>query len=481
MPVVFDHGRFSLAPAEFYWPQTDEQEFYSNPIERIGGLLIRELARVGWDVPGFTIEVGSDGSGENVVRAVRRISGETDAGPFELVFGSVQARRGRWAICPGLSEATIPPGIQIIYRSDRSGPFAYLYIGNDWKADGGAFVAEWKGSSRQDGKAKTYLRYSGDGGRGVMRHDDDMGREYSPTGPQPKTLDSELVAMKVCGFIEQHLMPKLAQMPSAEGHDDVAPEGDANLRRLAKIERIPVPEDFPVLFAWIERNDAYRLKDMQEAEPDARYGLTTDGYRLCVSPGRYGAPSIAFNHFSYASPEPSSRAGHVVHTAPDNASPVIVRLKALNDIYIVDNAAFERARHAAVLKAENDGRKRLTDAELDECIAATAKTIVPVTAYQGGFEQPTYLIGRQTNIDEAELVRGSVELVQETGRTRVLLTEHQTGHVFEVFYRAATGPGTVSDAKRAASDFAILHSGGRFRNRIPEPAEPEEPDPSFRP
>lgn len=477
MAVVFDHDRFALARAAFYWPQTDEQEFYSNPIERTGGLLVKQLARVGWEVPGIDVEIRTDGCGENVIRAVRTISGMTEAGPFELKFGSVQERRGRWAICPGLSEATIPPGIQLVYHNDRSGPVAYLYVGKDWKADGESFIADWKVNSKQNGKPKTYIRYSGDGAPGVMRYDDDLGREYSPTGSQPHTMDSELLAMKICAFIEHNLLARLAEMPSKEGFDDVTDEGDANLRRLAEVEKIPAPEDFPVLFAWVERNDAYRLRDMHEAEPDQRYGLTTDGARLCTLSSRYNVPNIARRGFSYASADPRVRAGHCVHGPKDDASPVAIKLKYLNDVYVVDNAAFERAAEKAVERAKNEGRKRLTDAELDECIAATAKTIVPVTEYTGGFEQVTYVIGRQTDIDEVRLTKGVVEAAQADGRTWVTLTDGETGHAFVLFHRDGIGPGAIADGKRAASDFSSLHSGGRFRDRIAEPEPQADPDP----
>lgn len=480
MAIEFDHDRFALARATFYWPQTDEQEFYSNPIERTGGLLVKELARVGWDVQGIDVEIRTDGCGENVVRAVRTISGMTEAGPFELKFGSVQERRGRWAICPGLSEATIPPGIQLVYHNDRSGPVAYLYVGKDWKADGAAFIADWKVNSKQNGKPKTYIRYSGDGAPGVMRFDDDLGREYSPSGSQPLTLDSELLAMKVCAFIEQDLMPKLAALPSKAGFDDVTSEGDANLRRLAEVEKIRAPEEFPILYAWVERNHAYRLRDVDQADPDDRYGLTTDGPRLCTLSSRYDVPEIARRGFSYASTDPRVRAGHCVHGARDDTSPVAIKLKYLNDVYVVDNAAFERAAEATAERARNEGRKRLTDAELDECIAATAKTIVPVDGYTGGFEQVTYVIGRQTDVDEVRLTRGIIEVAQSNGRTGVTLIDGETGHAFVLFHRDGIGPGSIADARRAASDYSSLHSGGRVRDRIPEPAtEPETDEKRF--
>jgi hypothetical protein len=469
MPLFFENDKFTLAQPEFYWPKSGEQDSYSNSIERTGGLLVRELARVGWEVPELRIEIGVDGSGENIVRAVRRIVGTTGAGPFELVFGSAQERRGRWGICPGLSEATIPPGIQLEYhRDDRHGPIAYVYSGQDWQADGAAFIAEWKSETNEE---KKYRKYSGDGRSGLMRYDPAQLRGSGASDPYPGSLDSELLASKVVDFIEQHLLSKLAQMPTAAGSQDVTPQGDANLRRLAAVQPIPTPDDFPVLVTWVVRNDAYRLRDLAEAEPDERFGVSPI-QRLCF---RSNVPEVARRQYSYASSDPTARIGHVIHHPNDDASPVAVKLKYLNDVWVVDNAAFRRATAAAIKRAEAAGRNRLTNAELDECEAATARTIVPAADYKGGFETPVYLIGRQTEADEVRLTRGKIEVAQVDDRTTVILTDEVSGNAFLLFDRGAVGPATISSARRIASDYAILHSGGRFRDRIPEiPAAPED-------
>lgn len=101
--------------------------------------------------------------------------------------------------------------------------------------------------------------------------------------------------------------------------------------------------------------------------------------------------------------------------------------------------------------------------------------------YKGGFETPVYLIGRQTEADEVRLARGKIEVTQADERTSVTLTDEVSGNTFLLFDRGAIGPGTISSARRTASDYAILHSGGRFRDRIPEiPAAPEDGGQAFR-
>lgn len=466
MPVIFDHGKFALASPEFHWPDTGADRTYSSPMERAGGLLVRELARVGWEIPGMDIVIDTYGQGENLIRRVREISGITEAGPFSLRFSSHQDHKGRFNVLTGLSEATIPPGVQIVFYDDRSGPTGYLYLGKDWKTDGATWMNDAKVNSKLNNKPKTYLRYSGHGGRGTMAHDNDLGREYSPDDHQPTHMDSNRVAGQVVEFIEG-LISKLSKMPSAPGYDDITPHGDANLRRLAAVERIAAPADFPLLYTWVERNDAHRLDHMDQADSNEKYGLSGNGWRLCAFGTRAGElPDRARDGFSYASTDPAVEAGHVVYGIHEESSPVVVKLKWLNEIFVVDNAAFDHAIEAMRSKIKVENRERLTDAELDQCIAATARTLTPVTKYAGGFEKPIYVIGRQTDVDEARLVKGSVELSQTEDKTRIVVHDDETGSEFEVFCRA-TGERAVASAERASEQYAGFHSkNGRYRNSI---------------
>lgn len=480
MPVIFDHGTFALSSPVFHWPNLDEGAKYFCPLERAGGLLVRELARVGWDVPDLDVEVDTYGRGEDLIRCVRKISGVTADGPFQLKFDGPQGRKGAFNLLTGLSDATIPPGISIRFYDDRSGPRAHLYVGADWKTDGKDWISNLKVNSKLNGKPKTYLVYSGWGGSGLLKHDHDLGREYSPGSGEPRTLDSEKVAHEVVKFVDG-LIATLAKLPSAPGFDDVTPQGDANMRRLATVERIPAPDAFPPLYAWVDRNNAHRLWEIAiggEIESGQRYGLSGSGYRLCaLSAAAAGLPSRATDGFSYASADPAVAAGHVIYSVSDDASPVVVKLKWLNDVYVVDNAAYDHARDEvfAKIKAENRESGRMTDAELDECAAATARTMVSVTEYAGGFERPIYLIGRQTEIDEVRSVRGPVVLSQEEGITKVVVRDDETGNEFEVFSREATGQRAVASARRVAEDYSRYHANGRYRDRIPKLPDPVIP------
>lgn len=469
MPVIFDHGKFALTSPEFRWPDTGRDRSYSNPIERSAGVLVLELARVGWDAPGIDVEIRTHGQGENLFRCVRKISGVTEAGPFCLRFSTHQGRTGPFGIPTGLSEATIPPGIEIIYYGEGSGPTGYLYLGKDWKSEGAEWMNALKVNSKLYKKPKTYLRYSGRGNRGIMPHDNDLGREYSPTDSEPTSMDSDEVAAKVIKFVDG-LIAKLSQMPSAPGFDDVTHQGDANLRRLSAVEPIAAPADFPLLYAWLDHGDARRLEQIAEEDSHNRYGLSGNGWRLCAYGSWVGElPDRACDGFSYASADPAVKAGHVVHRVwvSENHSPVVVKLKWLNDIFVVDNAAYDHAVKEMRTKIRVERRDRMTDAELDQCIAATARTLTPVTEYVGGFEKPIYLIGRQIQTDEARLAKGSVELSQTADKLTVVIRDKETGREFEAFSRESIGDRSIAIAKRTAEEYAFLHApNGHYRDLL---------------
>ena len=82
---------------------------------------------------------------------------------------------------------------------------------------------------------------------------------------------------------------------------------------------------------------------------------------------------------------------------------VKVTPKDARGIYVADHAAYEqrRAEIAATIKGQRD---RFTDAEVNDFIRARACTIVPITEYKGGYEEPVYLINRELGFDEVEVI-----------------------------------------------------------------------------
>lgn len=248
----------------------------------------------------------------------------------------------------------------------------------------------------------------------------------------------------------EEVTSRLKGIDSALGHDDVTEKGDANLRRLCHVEPVNVPEGFPKLYAWAEPNDTWRLAGRTEdaGTPRGDFGLSGNGWRL-VSLGASGGP-LHSNGYTYASTDPSVRAAQVIYTAKEECLPVEISLDRLNDVYVVDNAAFEHAREAVWAKAEAEKRERITDAELDACILETAKTIVPWAEYDGSFEKPTVLIGRQTFRNEVRLMRGPVNVGMDGDGVFATMTDTQTGLKMELTRSRHSGIGACRHVTRVA-------------------------------
>lgn len=441
MPVTFDHGEFCLSDPDFHMPKAT-----GNVIVDAGARLLDELRRVGWDVPGLDVRVRTYGEDADLVRVVEEVSGETADGPFRLRFGLPQGTVGKWNVTTGLGDVCVPPGIKAHFYSDNSGPSAELYRGKDWKADGARFARESHLHAKMDGKPKTYLLYSRERGHGDVLSPVRDPREHAPSLRDPSRLTITGISAAVRDTVDA-VVARLAALPDAPGHDDPSPKGDSNLRRLARVEPIPVPDDMPVLFSWAEENDVYRGARGRDED---RFLVKGNGARLASLGVRGPVPAKAYDGFSYASADPSVRAGQVIHGPREHSLPAVIRLKDLNEIYVVDNAAFDRAQDAAFAKASAEGRDGITDAELNESVAATARTMVPYAEYAGGYGKPVVVIGRRLGLDECRPAMGPVSLSAGEDGVRATLTDAETGTAFTLFEEDRDVTWTRRYAERAA-------------------------------
>jgi len=481
MPVKFKHDVFSLTNPEFHWPLADTLDQFRNPLEFAGGRLIRELSRVGWNVPGLEVGFRTYGRGEIQIRQVNYIYGETRDGPFRLTFQGEQGKKGPLLITTGLSSAAIPPGREIEFNNYSSNVTVRLYTGEDWMTDGSQWVNSIKSSAKAYGNPKQYLRYSGSYSRPTLRNDTDRGREYEPEGDEPTTVNAHDICDQAIAFVKA-MIATLEKMPSAPGYDDITPEGDANLRRLAHVEPIPAPSDFPTLFTWMDTNDAYRVARRLADHPYGEYGLSGNDAQLCpIFSSRSDIPRDARRMFSYATVDPSVRNGHPLHGPGDNALPAVVQLKWLNDVFVVDRAKFDQATKETFARILANGRDRMTDRELDDCVAEFARTMVAAADYKGGFEEPVYLIGRQTGLDEVRLVHGPVTALQEGNRVKVIVHDDKADQDFSLFDRLPAGPRRLESAIRVAKEVSYLLSNGRFRNQLPEADDVQPSTPACSP
>ena len=135
MPVRFEHGPFALQEAPFHFPKDDGDARW--PLTGMGADLAWELRRVGWDVPGIDLTFRTSGEGDEVFRVLSEVSGHVDDGPFLLRFNLPQGSVGRYNVLTGLGDATVPPGLDVTYHSDHSGPSVKLYVGGEeWIGQG---------------------------------------------------------------------------------------------------------------------------------------------------------------------------------------------------------------------------------------------------------------------------------------------------------------------------------------------------------
>lgn len=230
---------------------------------------------------------------------------------------------------------------------------------------------------------------------------------------------------------------------------------DATLRRLCRVDPVPVPDDFPVLYAWAEPEDAWRLAGRTRETPRADYGLPGTGWRL-ASLGAGSDNPLHTNGYTYASTDPRVRASQVIHAAKDECLPVEIRLRWLNEVYVVDNAAFRRDIKEKHSMAAAEGRDKLTERELNESILATARTIVPWSDYLGDFEEPVVLIGRQTERDEVRLMRGPVRVAIDKGNVTATMADDETGLNMILARARGSGVGAARHAMRVAENASLV-------------------------
>ncbi|AOG03035.1 hypothetical protein [Bosea sp. RAC05] len=460
MPVKFDHSTFAIQAAEFVAPLRVAKGSTRVPIEDLSADLIAALQRVGWDVDGITVKFRTDGRDGCVFRAVQSISGITEGGPFRLRFGTPQHKRGGTHVLTGLDFATIPPGLQVQYECDGSGPSAYVYVGDNWPADGDEFLSTIKVNSKLNGQPRTYLRYSGQRG-GRIPHDDDLGREYAPLPGEPLSLSLSDVENRIRDFV-MALIARLDAMPAAAGFDDVDIEGDANLRRLAKVERVPAPVDFPVLYGWIDLDKAYTILGHGEEQGRGPI-LSGTGLRFVSYGDNVKVPERAHDGFCYAARTWSPRAGHPLVPRDNVAIPVEIRLKWLNDIFVFDGDAYDRATQATHLMLVETGRKAMKQEEYNACVQAHADTMVSAVDYDGSYANPVYLIGREIHSDEAQLLTGRTEVKIDGRHVTTEMVEASSGRSFTLYGPTIFFPDGIQRARRYSAEIDFLFQGAHGR------------------
>jgi len=423
------------------------------PFDETCEQIVRELAKRNWQVPGIDVEFHEYGSGAQKFRFVSNVQGHD----FKLWFGRQQNRLpdSRWNDIAAVCKIVIPRKQLDIYH-DESGPIFYLYVGNDYERDRTDFMNGLKVNSKLKGEPRTYLEYHGGcdceriagaafsavgsisavikndaeelsrmthvhfGQRQpLLIHNNDLGREYDPEGDEPRVLRTDDVMDEFRQYLQDVVLNMIMSHPiPAEQIDNfVSPEP------------IPFPNSVGSLFCFGEHCDAERIKqgraDPNKLKPADRYGMSASGYRLLAwgIPNDGTVPQIARDGFLWCgigdvASNTAIESLHVPgHTRWSDRERFVIRLipNRANDIYIADHAPYEKRRKEICEALEKEKRDRLTDAEVADCDRARARTIVPVSEYQGGYEKPVVLINRELDLDEVEVVSGPHD---EIGRRR---------------------------------------------------------------
>ena len=385
------------------------------PVDEVCELIVRELEQRNWSVPGMTVEFDKYGSGDQKMTLVRKVKGND----FQIHFGRVQGLLpgGRYNNTAAVSNINIPKKEISVY-DDESGPTFYLYVGNDWEQDREKFVNSSKINSKLKGEPRWYVKYSGSGsptgscsyqGRRspYLVHDSDLCREYDP-GSAPQLFFTKEVFEEFRVYLHIVLGMIIAHPIPTEKIDVLAPSAST-----------PFPDSIGQIFCFGEYRDAERIKqgkeDASQLPAADRYGLIGSGYRLMslTTPNDGTVPEIAYEGFLWCGLgevtaeteiEKLEVPGH--HRWSDRENFVIrVKPSSAHSIYIADHAAYEK-RRKELGDAMEKGRDRFTNAEVADFTRARARTIVSITEYKGGFEQPVLLVNRELSFDEVELVSG---------------------------------------------------------------------------
>ncbi len=401
-----------------YQPQFLNPNIRQFPFDSASGQIVRELEKRNWQVPGVKVEFHEYGSGTQKFRYVSKITSQE----FKIRFAREQGPLpGDFNDIAAVAEIVIPKHEIQVYADD-SGPTFYLYVGNDYERDREKFMGSIKVNSKLRGETKMYLKYKGEcrcTGYGLphhhqglrpplLAHDNDGGREYDPKGDEPKLLRTTKVLRMFRRYLEDVVLKMVVSHPIPTEKVEI----------LSAPESIPFPESVGSIFCFGEYGDAERIKQGKVNEemlnPSDRYGLPKGGYRLLswfVS-NDGTVPEIAYEGFRWCG------IGEVTAKTPINWLDVpghyrysdrerfviSVKPNRANSIYIADHAQYEKRRKE--IGGSLGDRENFTDAEVADFNCARARTIVPISEYQGGYEQPIVLINRELSFDEVEVVSG---------------------------------------------------------------------------
>ncbi|MCS4090016.1 hypothetical protein [Rhizobium sp. BK176] len=248
---------------------------------------------------------------------------------------------------------------------------------------------------------------------------------------------------------------KLLKLPPSPWARNIKETGDANIRRFFSTRSIPAAQGFPVLYCWLPSDEK---KSLPQGTVVAGHGgrLVNDS----TKEDRALLPPRNFDCFDFASTDVNVKADQGTWSVNEKALPVEVRLKHLNEIYVMDMAPMDDARRAVTAAIVADGRKQSSREEQSKIATAAAKTMVPVTEYRGDFRRPVYCIGRHLLDDEARIMSGKVTVDYDGSVVSVTMLDNITGVVVPIFSNGNAGVGMLNHAVEIGRSIAANISCG---------------------
>ena len=387
---------------EFLYPHS--RQF---PFDEVAEKIVRELEKRNWTVPGITVRFDTYGSGESKFKLVREINGEN----FKLYFSRGQGRLNdtNWNDTAALHSVHIPKQIIEVFE-DESGPTYYLYVGKNWEEEKDWFMNSIKVNSKLRGEPRKYLKYIGNtymSRATELVSYNDLGREYSPMGDEPRKINLEEKFKEFISWLKEFVLDYILTFPVEE----VVVEKNKEL--------IPYEGPWPTVFSLCDTSEARRImkgkEDPNKLPLQDRHAFFGRGRRLVPldvrNNGRF--PQIAREGFIWCDTNPNITPNSDVDEISNGVAMemcalfwdnyiISVKLKYANDVYVADNAKYIEKRHQ--LFDAIAPRDRLTDEELGDALAARGATIVPITEYKGDYKEPIVLINRELDFDEIDWI-----------------------------------------------------------------------------
>lgn len=393
------------------------------PFDQVCSQIVHALEKRNWNVPKIDIEMGTYGRGEEKYTYVNRIKGEF----FKLWFCREQGNSlpySRWNDVAAVSEITIPyKEIQVYY--DESGPTYNVYVGHNWEEDMDWWLTSSKVNTKLNRQPRRHLNYKGKnrlpdaegsydwyrpGSRNqFLVHNNDLGREYDLGHRDPPYYLTEQVMLEFAEWLREHVLNYIDAFPEQPPRQ---PE--------QKIFS-PFPRFEGQIFTYVETNDAHRIlagqSDPESLEPADRYALIGSGSRLVplTTPNDGTVPELAYDGFLWCAVGEVNPNQRIEELPTDIGSEYrwerhnhVVRItpKFAEEVYVIDISPQEKYKDK--IWRENPNQNRLTDSQFAEYLRIGGRTIVPITEYDGSYEEPIVLIRRELDFDEVEIVIGPV-------------------------------------------------------------------------